>query len=51
MKTKPLKYPKSYGVRDEFDALYSADGSKLLKYDNDDLETDGKAKSYNRERN
>lgn len=39
MKTKPLKYPKTYGVRDEFGALYSADGTKLLKYDNDDLET------------
>lgn len=39
MKTKPPKYPKSYGVKDEFGVLYSADGTKLLKYDNDDLET------------
>ncbi len=39
MKTKPLKYPATYGVKDEFGVLYSADGTKLLKYDNDDLET------------
>ena len=38
MKTKPHKYPATYGIRDEFGVLYSADGAKLLKYDNDDLE-------------
>ena len=39
MKTKPPKFPKTCGVKDEFGVLYSADGTKLLKYDNDDLET------------
>ena len=39
MKTKPHKYPKTYGVRDELGVLYSADGTRLWKYDNYDLET------------
>lgn len=39
MKNNPYKYPATYGVRDEFGTLYCAGGTKLLKYDNDDLET------------